>query len=276
MRLSTRGATLSVTLDCKKWNAWRKEKNPKWCSLVEENGWIYGYWVCGRPHGKRTLLYGEYPHSFLERTMQLFDGLDRETRLLHAPSGILTSDPAMLKKYGHLGLKSTPGVTVDLVHEAPATFAPQERSIPGHGVYRQLVPRCPQYEASVDALNCFEDNSFDVIISDPPYTRAEELAYDSAAKPYPLKGALAEAYRVLAPGGFFAMLHTYTGPPRSNKLWATRAVIAVVPSTQMNRTRTLCILQSRKKAPLSALFVDRPARDRPAKPLELPLETTGR
>jgi hypothetical protein len=115
-----------------------------------------------------------------------------------------------------------------------------------------------------------------VIISDPPYTRAEELAYDSAAKPYPLKGALAEAYRVLAPGGFFAMLHTYTGPPRSNKLWATRAVIAVVPSTQMNRTRTLCILQSRKKAPLSALFVDRPARDRPAKPLELPLETTGR
>ena len=89
----------------------------------------------------------------------------------------------------------------------------------------------------------FEDETFDVVLSDPPYSVEDSKVYGQKA--YPLRASIEEFRRVLRPGGYVGMLHTYTGPPRSNKLWATRAVIAVAPSTQLNATRTFSIIQKR-------------------------------
>ena len=184
------------------WNKWADTQG-KWCHIHEQHGWIYGYWVCGRPHGKRTRLYGEYPHRFLERALRMFDV--NEERILHAPSGLVPG----------------PGVTMD-------------RLVYGPGL--------PQIIGDVGAMP-FPDDSFDLVLSDPPYSRADERLYDANSKPFPLKRFMSECHRVLQPGGFLGFLHTYTGPPRSNKKWRSRGIIAVAPSTQLNRTRTFSILQ---------------------------------
>jgi hypothetical protein len=211
----------NVVLDVMHWNQWaRWRSDGKWCNLHEQNGWIYGYWVCGRPWGPVNAIYGQYPHTFLERALMLFKGLDQDNRLLHAPSGTLTG----------------PGVTVDVVYD-------QEFNVNNPPTPKQTVPRRPQIVASVDDLP-FNNETFDVILTDPPYTREEELIYRPGSKGYPLIGSMNEFHRILRPGGYVGMLHCYTGPPRRAKLgWITRAVIGVAPSVQMNRTRTFSIIQ---------------------------------
>jgi hypothetical protein len=231
------------------WNSWAKQRNHKWCDigecryppLLEDNNWIYGYWVCGRPHGKLTMLYGDYPHSFLDRVLYLFDGPERweEEGLLHAPSGILTTDPTVAAMYG---VPITRGVTVDAVYDED--FDPKNPP-----TANQRAPRLPQYQFPVDALPQEWTGRFDVVISDPPYSEVEDQRiYAGERNPlphYPLRGSMEEFYRVLKRGGFVAMLHVYTGPPRSNTQWSTRGTIAVAPSTQLNWTRTLSILQKK-------------------------------
>ncbi len=121
--------------------------------------------------------------------------------ILHCPSGTVTG----------------PGVTVDAIRDEV---------------------RCPQYVAPADALP-FADESFDLVLSDPPYTSEDSAKY--GCKPYPLGRAMEEARRVLRPGGHFGILHTYY-PSYRRKKWRLVALIAVVTGF-MRATRMFSVFE---------------------------------
>jgi SAM-dependent methyltransferase len=125
--------------------------------------------------------------------------------ILHCPSGTVTG----------------PGVTVDLVRDKA---------------------RKPQIVASADKLP-FRSRSFDLILSDPPYTKEDSVKY--GCPPFPLQGFMREAYRLLRVGGYLGMLHLYY-PSYRRIEWNLLGLIAVVTGF-MRKTRMFSILQ--KKSP---------------------------
>ena len=128
-------------------------------------------------------------------------------RILHCPSGTVTG----------------PGVTVDLISDAV---------------------RHPQIIASADALP-FLDNSFDLILSDPPYSAEDSKKY--GCSPFPLGGFVKEAHRILRSGGHLGMLHVYY-PAYSRKEWKLEALIMVITGF-LRRARVFSILTKLSEEP---------------------------
>lgn len=88
--------------------------------------------------------------------------------------------------------------------------------------------RRPMVQADVSALP-FRDGSFDLVLSDPPYTPADSERY--GCPPFPLGRAMREFRRVLRPGGHLGVLHTYY-PSYRRREWKLQALIAVVTGFQ--------------------------------------------
>jgi SAM-dependent methyltransferase len=166
------------------WNTWATrhptvtsldELDEIYLPLINDNGWLYGYWVCDLSSP-----------DFMNRVINLFGGPEgwQETGWLHV-SG-----------------------------EPPLPF---------------------------------EAETLDVIFVAPPIDEDHGTGQRKGKlPPYPLKKLVAEAYRTLKPGGYFAMLHVYTGPPRFNKKWKSRTTIGVAPALQCKWTRTLSVIQKMK------------------------------
>jgi SAM-dependent methyltransferase len=108
-------------------------------------------------------------------------------KILHCPSGTVTG----------------PGVTVDIIRDAV---------------------RCPQIVSDVRSLP-FAASQFDLILSDPPYTEEDSEKYGCA--PWPMATAMKEFWRVLRPGGYLGMLHTYY-PSYRRKEYELKGLICVV------------------------------------------------
>ena len=124
--------------------------------------------------------------------------------ILHCPSGTLTG----------------PGVTVDLIRDEQ---------------------RNPQYIANATKLP-FANNTFDLYISDPPYSNADAKKYGTP--PWRAKTAMIEAQRVLKPGGYYALLNVRY-PTFKRGDWRMVGLIGVV--TGANRVmRLLSIFQKPK------------------------------
>jgi SAM-dependent methyltransferase len=104
-------------------------------------------------------LYGQYPATFLKRALALFPGA---TDILHCPSGTI---------------HGVPGITVDMIRDAV---------------------RCPQVVANACALP-FQTDSFDLVLSDPPYLDHDAKNYGTGH--FPLKKAMQEFHRVIRPHG---------------------------------------------------------------------------
>jgi SAM-dependent methyltransferase len=88
--------------------------------------------------------------------------------------------------------------------------------------------RQPQIQACASDLP-FPDASFDLWLSDPPYTPEDSKKY--GCKPFPLDKMVKEAHRVLRPGGHLGILHTYY-PRYLRQMWKLRGLIAVVTGFQ--------------------------------------------
>jgi len=84
--------------------------------------------------------------------------------------------------------------------------------------------RHPMMRANCESLP-FRDASFDLVLSDPPYTAEDSKIY--GCPPFSTRKAMREFRRVLRPGGCLGMLHTYY-PDYSRKEWDLCALIAVV------------------------------------------------
>jgi SAM-dependent methyltransferase len=176
---------------------------PKYPKLIEDKGWIYGVWYCGAFY--KSKLYGDYPPTFLKRTMSLFPDVI-PTRLLHCPSGSINGN--------------CEGMTVDLIRDEK---------------------RQPKVVASADHLP-FQDNSFDLVLSDPPYSKKDAKRYGTPN--YPLKKSMAEFRRVLAPNGYLGLLHFYY-PPFRRADWNMRGLIGVCTGSN-RKMRMFVIFQSTK------------------------------
>lgn len=133
----------------------------------------------------RVKLHGQYPPTFLKRALALFPAAED---ILHAPSGTL---------------KDVPGVTFDMVRDDV---------------------RDPDFIGDCANLP-FEDGSFDLVLSDPPYSKEDSKIY--GCPPFPMGKFVKEAHRVLRPGGHLGMLHTYY-PSYRRKEFKLVGLIAVV------------------------------------------------
>lgn len=115
------------------------------------------------------------------------------------------------------GTVEGPGITVDLVRDEK---------------------RCPQVVADAEDLP-FGDGSFDLYISDPPYSTDDSKKY--GCRPFRGKVAMGEAHRVLKSGGYYALLNTRY-PSFKPGTWNFRGLIGVV--TGANRVvRLLSLFQ---------------------------------
>jgi len=144
-------------------------------------------------------LHGEYPATFLKRALALFPDA---VDILHAPSG---------------SLKDVLGITLDLMTDSV---------------------RKPDYVACCSNMP-FEGKSFDLILSDPPYSKKDSDIY--GCPPFPMSRFIKEAHRVLRPGGHLGVLHTYY-PSFRRKDWKLVGLIAVVTGF-MRATRMFSIFE---------------------------------
>lgn len=160
----------------------------KYPMTVEDKGWVYGVWYCGTSWQKVSL-HGQYPPGFLKRALALFPDA---ARVLHAPSGTLES---WALPSGH--------TTFDMVEDDV---------------------RKPDVMGDCAALP-FDDGSFDLVLSDPPYTKKDSEIY--GCPPFPMGRFVDECHRILRPGGYMGMLHTYY-PSYRRKNWKLVGLIGVV------------------------------------------------
>jgi SAM-dependent methyltransferase len=153
---------------------------------------------------QKNKLYGQYPTTFLKRALALFPGAKN---ILHCPSGTV---------------QTAVGITVDMVKDAV---------------------RCPQVVADACALP-FSSKSFDLVLSDPPYSDLDAENYGTGH--FPLRKAMQEFHRVLRPHGHLALLDVMT-PAFSTKVWKWVGMIGVVTGTN-SRMRVLSIFERLKSA----------------------------
>ncbi len=161
-------------------------------ALVVSKGWVYGWWslYAAPKTGTKGRLHGSYPRQFLERALSLFP---KAKDILHVPSGTLGNLPT-----GH--------VTMDMKSDAtrdPMIIGDCCKNIP------------------------FPDASFDLILSDPPYSPKDSKLY--GCQPFRTMDFFREAYRVLRPGGYLGFLHLHLPQIRKpeDKKWRMRGVITI-------------------------------------------------
>lgn len=149
----------------------------------------------------KVRLHGQYPPTFLKRALALFPDAEN---ILHAPSGTLSGEH---------------GVTLDMIRDDV---------------------RQPDYIGDCADMP-FPDETFDLILSDPPYTKEDSKIY--GCPPFPMGRFIKECRRTLKPGGYLGMLHTYY-PSYRRQEFHLKGLIAVV--TGFSRaTRMFSIFEKR-------------------------------
>ena len=160
--------------------------------------------------GRPTAKYkGAYPNGFLKRLDALV-GITGEHRVLHLFSGSLSDRPGE--------------DTMDIQPENEPTFVADARE------------RFPM-----------DDNTYDVVISDPPYDMqtnkgvkinySDKLWKTEFIRPY---AWVEEAVRVLKPGGYLAILHHLVYKTPANTRRAMTVSVTCGPNT---RVRVLSIFE---------------------------------
>lgn len=171
---------------------------------AEDKGWAYGVWYCGTQF-KKSPLYGAYPGSFFRRAMALFPNANT---ILHAPSGSLRLEDDMIGRRH---------VTFDMHRDSA---------------------RKPRVIGDCGALP-FADQTFDLVLSDPPYSEEDSRLY--GCEKFPEKEFMRESHRVLKSRGNLGFL-AYHYPQYRREDWALCGLFAVVTGFK-RRTRMFSVFE---------------------------------
>jgi len=171
--------------------------------LSYQGGFITGVWMIGNCYKNKTDYYGAYPHNYLKRITALFPDCEPA---LHLFSGSLANDDV-----GYLDVR------FDLEKEVN-----------------------PDVVGDAEKLSdYFEENSFDIIYADPPYSDEDALRY---GKPMVNRNkVLKECLKVLRPNGFIVWLDQVYPMYRNTELKLV-GTIGLIRSTN-HRVRTIFIYQ---------------------------------
>lgn len=117
---------------------------PKWPAPRADERWLDGVWIMGNSY-KGSGYYGSFPNTYMKRVMALYPDLEiGQGRALHLFSGSLAPDPTFVR------FDRRPELEPDVCGEA-------------------------------DKLSCyFEPESFDLIVSDCPYTQEDAEHYGTS------------------------------------------------------------------------------------------------
>lgn len=192
---------------------------PKWPAPRTDARWLDGVWVLGNDYRNKTRLYGAFPPGLLPRIFSLFPDAGS---VLHLFSGSLTGEG---------------------VREAWQEAHPKTLVLPRQ--VRMDNARMPEAEAAEpdvigDAAAVGSlPHSFDLVISDPPYSHDDAERY--GAKLPNKKRVVAELAKVTRPGGTLVWLDTSL-PMFSKRDWHWWGAVAIVRSTN-HRVRLLSMFR---------------------------------
>lgn len=171
--------------------------------LAATDTFLSGVWILGNNY-KGSGFYGAYPPGYLSRIGALFPDAER---VMHLFSGSLVPGD-----YVRVDIKGSPDVYAD-AHKLKNTFAAD--------IHRPKI------------------GPFDLIIADPPYSKADAVRYDTPM--IHRKRVLEECSKVLEPGGFVVWLDT-VWPMIAKKHLVLVGAIGILRS-QNHRSRFTYIMQ---------------------------------
>lgn len=163
-------------------------------------------WITGAWYcwrSKAGKIYGGYPTGYLKRLYALFPDCGD---ILHLFSGGLDS--------------SEKGVRFDINPELNPDVLGDVRNLRKH----------------------FDNNSFDIVIADPPYEKKDFEVYKQ--EPFNKGNAIRDLYHIVKPGGYLVWLDLLI-PMYKKKEWELCGLIAVAVGTNM-RVRACCIFKNSK------------------------------
>jgi len=177
---------------------------PNYPPVVLFGRWLYGIWIIGRNYKSRKKYYGEYPPTYLKRVHSLFPDAKR---VLHLFSGVVK------KGFWKIEVKFdiNPQVHPDVVGDAH---------------------RLSEF---------FPENSFDLILADPPYSHEDAMHY--GVPMINRNKVILECYKVLEKGGFLCWLDQVL-PMFNKSMFELVGTIGIVRSTN-HRFRILSIFRRR-------------------------------
>ena len=175
-------------------------KYPDRPGLTYSHGWLTGVWCIGNMFGNAVSFYGAYPRGYLQRVHSMFPNAQR---VLHVFSGSLTIEQA-------------------------AAVAPNAQTIELVDLRNTESGCYPTWQGNVVSLPDAWHGYFDLILADPPYSRADAQKYDV---PMLNRGRATRALRrVVAPGGVLVWLDQ-VWPMHRKADWKCWGHVAVVRST---------------------------------------------
>lgn len=167
---------------------------PNWPAPRTDERWLDSVWVLGQNYQADSNLYGAYPPNYLERIWALFPDIDESSKILHLFSGTLAP---------------CPGIRVDIKIQDPVNRFFQ-----------------PDVMANAEYLP-FKNNSFDIILADPPYGERDAVKYGT--KLPNKRNVFEEANRTLKSGGHLVWLDT-RHPMYRKDTWHLWGLIGIVRS----------------------------------------------
>jgi len=185
--------------------------------LIEHNGIICGFWLCGNNYQNKTGYYGTYPPSYMKRIKLLFPNAQK---VLHLFSGVVEK-----------------GI---FENETTMDINPEIKPDPENRPAIIITPDVVGDAAEVSSY--FAENTFDLILADPPYNK-NHIRYDT--NPVNKRKVVKQAVTILEPGGYMVWLDTIIPIWAKADGWALRGTIGLVQSTN-HATRVITILKKKE------------------------------